>query len=135
MKCKGDISGLDELARQVEEEYYSRLIEIGREAIRVAQDAHGNGGLKEYQNHTFNLRNAPGACVVRNGKIIWMEVAADSTHPEAKGKTESFLTNSLKQKDGLYLSDGMPYASFVRAKGYDILDSAIFYVENQIEKI
>lgn len=135
MEFKGDISGLDDLIQQVGDVYYSKLIELGKEAISVAQNARGNNGLKEYQNHSFNLRNAPGACVVRSGKIIWMEVAADSSHPEAKGETENLLIYSNKPKDGLYLADGMPYASFVRSKGYDVLDSAIFYIENQIEKM
>lgn len=135
MEFKGDISGLDDLIRHAGDVYYSKLIELGKEAISVAQNARGNNGLKEYQNHSFNLRNAPGACVVRRGKIIWMEVAADSSHPEAKNETENLLIYSNKPKDGLYLADGMPYASFVRSKGYDVLDSAIFYIENQIEKM
>lgn len=134
MEFNGDISGLDELIRQAEEEYYSKLIEIGKESIRIARNTRGINGLKEYQNHTFNLRNAPGACVVRDGKIVWMEVAADSAHPEAKGETENLLIYAEKPKDGLYLADGMPYASFVRSKGYDVLDSAIFYAKRQIEK-
>lgn len=134
MEFKGDISGLNELIQQVEDEYYSNLIQIGKECIRIAQNARGSGGLKEYQNHTFNLRNAPGACVVKDGQIIWMEVAADSSHPEAKSETENLLIYSEKTKDGLYLADGMPYASFVRSKGYDVLDSAILYAGRQIEK-
>lgn len=134
MEFKGDVSGLDELIQQAEDEYYSKLIEIGKEAVRMAQNARGINGLKEYQNHTFNLRNAPGACVVRDGKIVWMEVAADSSHPEAKGETENLLIYAEKPQDGLYLADGMPYASFVRSKGYDVLDSAILYAKRQIEK-
>lgn len=134
MEFKGDVSGLDELIQLVEEEYFSKLIEIGKECIRIAQNSRGNNGLKEYQNHTFNLRNAPGACVVRDGKIIWMHVAADSSHSEARDETENLLIYSEKPKDGLYLADGMPYASFVRSKGYDVLDSAILYAGRQIEK-
>lgn len=134
MKFKGDISGLDELIQQAEDEYYSKLIEIGKECIRIAQNARGSNGLKEYQNHTFNLRNAPGACVIRDAKIVWIEVAADSSHPEAKSETENLLIYAEKPKDGLYLADGMPYASFVRSKGYDVLDSSILYAKRQIEK-
>lgn len=134
MEFKGDVSGLYELIQQAEDEYYSKLIEIGKEAIRIAQNSHGINGLKEYQNHTFNLRNAPGACVVRNGKIVWMEVDVDGLHPEAKGETENLLIYAEKPQDGLYLADGMPYASFVRSKGYDVLDSAILYAKRQIEK-
>lgn len=134
MQFKGDISGLDELIQRAEDEYYSKLIEIGKDSIRIAQNAHGANGLKEYKNHTFNLRNAPGACVVRDGKIVWMEVAADASHLEAKSETENLLIYSEKPKDGLYLADGMPYASFVRSKGYDVMDSAILYAGSQIEK-
>lgn len=134
MEFKGDVSGLDELIQQVEDDYYSKLIEIGKEAIRVARDSRRTSGLKDYENHSFNLRNAPGACVVKNGKIIWMEVAADSSHPEAKKQTENLLIYAEKPKDGLYLADGMPYASFVRSKGFDVMDSAILYAGRQIEK-
>lgn len=66
MRFKGDTSGLDEFERQIEDKYYSKLIEIGKESIRIAQNARGGNGLKAYQNHTFNLRNAPGACVRPN---------------------------------------------------------------------
>lgn len=134
MRFKGDISGLDELIQEAEDEYFSKLIEIGKESIRIAQNARGSNGLKEYKNHTFNLRNAPGACVVRDGRIVWMEVVADASRPEAKSETENLLIYSEKQKDGLYLADGMPYASFVRSKGYDVLDSAILYAGRKIEK-
>lgn len=68
MEFKGDVLGLDESIQQVEDEYYLKLIEIGKEAIQIAQKARGTSGLKEYQNYTFSLRNAPGACVVRKGK-------------------------------------------------------------------
>ena len=63
-----------------------------------------------------------------------MEVVADTSHPEAKSETENLLIYSEKPKDGLYLADGMPYASFVRSKGYDVLDSAILYAGRQIAK-
>ena len=49
MDFKGDISGLEELIRQAEDEYYSKLIEIGKNCIRIAQNARGSNGLKEYQ--------------------------------------------------------------------------------------
>lgn len=66
MHFKGDTSGLDELIQKVEDEYYSKPIEIGKEAIRVARDSRRTSGLKDYENHSFNLRNAPGACVRPN---------------------------------------------------------------------
>lgn len=135
MQFKGDISGLDEVYELAADIYFDELIRIGKDAIRVAQEARGGPRqTKEYQNRTWNLRNAPGACVVRDGKIVWMEVGADSEHPEAEKETENLLIYSEHPKDGLYIADGMYYASFVQSKGFDVVDSAIFFIENEIAK-
>lgn len=129
MTFKGDISGLDELTSKIDDKYFSELSEIGREATRNAKV---NG---TYQNHTGNLRNANGGCVVRNGKIIDIWVETDGSHPEAVEKTMNLLIYSEKQKDGLYLSNGMQYASFVESKGFDvIMTNGLLYAEHQIEK-
>lgn len=128
MQFKGDISGWAELERQVEDVYFNKLIEIGRDAVKYAQK---NG---EYKNHTYNLRNAPGFCVVFKGQIIHMEVGDDGGHPEAKKNTENLLIYSEKPQDGLYLADGMPYASFVESKGYDVLSNSILYAKRQVNK-
>ncbi len=128
MQFEGNISGLDDLQRQIEDAYFNKLIEIGRDAVIYAQR---NG---EYKNHTYNLRNAPGFCVVRNGQIFHMEVGDDGNHPEAVKNTEALLIYSEHPKDGLYLADGMPYASFVESKGYDVLSNSILYAQRQINK-
>lgn len=132
MRIKGDVSGLNELDNIVEDINTDILIDIGQNAIKIAQEKRVTSGLKVYQNRTENLHNAPGACVVRNGKIVWMKVAADVAHPEAKSNTEELLIYCDKTRDGLYLADGMEYASYVRAKGYDVLDSAILYADKRI---
>lgn len=135
MNFKGDISGLDEVYEMAADHYFDELIRIGKEAIRVAQEARGSQRFpKEYQNHTWNLRNAPGASVVRDGKIVWMDVDADGEHPDARLETEKLLQTYNYAKDGLYIADGMYYASFVQSKGFDVLDSAIFFIENEIKK-
>lgn len=134
MRFKGDISGIDELDDLVDDINTDILIDIGRNAIKIAQEKRVTSGLKEYQNRTGNLHNAPGACVVRNGKIVWIEVAADTAHPKAQVNTERLLKQCDKSLDGLYLADGMKYASYVRAKGFDVLDSAILYADKRIEE-
>ena len=134
MRFKGDISGIDELDDLVDDINTDILIDIGRNAIKIAQEKRVTSGLKEYQNRAGNLHNAPGACVVRNGKIVWIEVAADTAHPKAQVNTEILLKQCDKSHDGLYLADGMEYASYVRAKGYDVLDSAILYADKIIEE-
>lgn len=129
MEIRGDSSGLDELEKEIEDAYFNKLIEIGRDAVRFAQN---NGA---YKNHTYNLRNAPGFCVVRDGRIVHMEVGDDGQHPEAVRNTENYLIYNEKTKgDGLYLVDGMPYASYVETKGYDVLTRAIDFARKQAIK-
>lgn len=134
MRVKGDASGLDELEKRIEDAYFDKLIEIGRDAVKFAQNSRGGNGLKQYQNHTWNLRNAPGFCIVRNGKIVHLEVGDDGGHPEAKTNTENLLIYSEHPQDGLYLADGMFYASFVESKGYDVLRNAINYARKMVNK-
>lgn len=63
-----------------------------------------------------------------------MEVGDDGGHPEAKKNTENLLIYSKKPQDGLYLADGMPYASFVESKGYNVLSNSILYAKRQVNK-
>lgn len=128
MEIKGDTSGLDGLVESIEDAFYDKLIEIGRDAVKYAKY---NG---QYRNHTWNLRNAPGFCVVRDGRIVHLEVGDDGGHPEAKTNTENLLIYSEHPQDGLYLADGMFYASFVESKGYDVLRNSIFYAGRQVKK-
>lgn len=134
MRIYADDSGLDELVGKVYDIYFDKLVEIGRDAVKFAQNSKGGDGLKGYKNHTWNLRNAPGFCVVRDGKIVHMEVGDDGGHPEAKKNTENYLIYTDKPHDGLYLADGMHYASFVESKGYDVLTRAKQYAIRMVQK-
>ena len=106
MRFKGDISGLDELQERIDDAYFSVLSEVGRNATRNAKNQ------KTFQNRTGNLANANGGCVVRNGQIY-----------------------SEKPKDGLYLANGMEYASYVESKGFEvILTNGVLFAERNINK-
>ena len=72
--------------------------------------------------------------MVRDGRIVAIEVGDDGRHPEAVRNTENMLIYSEKPRDGLYLADGMPYASFVESKGYDVLTAARKYAIRQVQK-
>lgn len=120
---------IDEAEDELEDAYYDELVKIGQGCIRIAQYS-GN-----YKNHTFNLRSAPGYCVVRGGEIYKLEVGSTKfSTPEAIKQTENILIYSEKPEDGLYVADGMEYASFLESKGYDVMDSAINYGIRQIRK-
>lgn len=128
MEFKGDTKGLDALIKQIDERADAVLTEVGRDACRLAQND-GN-----YQNRTGNLRNGNGFCIVRDGEVVKMEVLTDGAHPEAVQQTENLLLYSNKPEDGLYLANGMDYASFVESRGYEVLMSKKLYAERQIKK-
>lgn len=129
MEFKGDISGLDELLESIDDKYFNTLSQIGRAATRNAKIN------KTYENRTGNLNNANGGCVVRNGRIVDIWVESDDSHPDAVKNTENLLIYSEKPKEGLYLANGQPYASFVESKGFEvILTNGVLYAGRQIEK-
>ena len=52
MRIKGDVSGLNELDNIVEDINTDILIDIGQNAIKIAQEKRVTSGLKVYQNRT-----------------------------------------------------------------------------------
>lgn len=122
MKVEKDISGFDAVDKWGDD-LWDAVADIGLSAVQFAKE---NG---EYKNHTHNLRNAPGYAVVKDGKIINMEVPADGNHAEARKETEDFINNGEKPQNGLILADGMPYASFVESKGFNVLSGAVLHAE------
>lgn len=57
----------------------------------------------DYQNHTHNLRSAPGSAVVINGEIVDMYVPAEPGHEDAKSKTENLLIYGKRPQTELSL--------------------------------
>lgn len=127
MKIGKDMSDFDAVD-QWEDELWDAVADAGREAVKYAKE---NG---EYRNHTYNLRNAPGYAVVRDGEIVKMEVPADGNHAEARKETEDFIKREAKPENGLILADGMKYASFVESKGYDVLSGAALHASTELNK-
>lgn len=133
MKIKKDLSGLDSFIQEVEDEINQGLIDAAHKAVDT-QKVRNESSKKTYANHTWNLRNALGAAVVRNGEIIDLYVPADGEHSEAKNKTEAMLIFGNKPKDGIVVADGMEYASFVSSKGFDVLDTARHVLEREVKE-
>lgn len=129
MVIKGDASGFDELLKQAEDDYFAKLGEIGREACRNAQRT------GTYNNRTWNLRNANGGCVVRNGQVIDIWVINDGAHDEGEQNTRNLLLYSEHPYDGLYLANGQNYASYVESRGYEVIKThGLLYAKRQIKK-
>ena len=133
MKVTVDLSGLDEFVEEVDD-YATELMKEAAQRAVYMQKERNVSNKKTYQNHTWNLRNAPGAAIVRDGKIVDLYIPADGEHSLAKNRTEAMLIFGSKPKDGVIVADGMEYASFVSSKGFDVLDSASLTVEKEIKE-
>lgn len=119
MRVEAKLTGLDELKGLIQSNIKESLIEVGKEAIEYARQ---NG---EYMNHTLDLRNAPGYGVVMDGELKETGTNADGEHSDAKAKTEATIERAVFPGTGLIIADGMPYASFVESKGYDVISGAV----------
>mgnify|MGYP001454378198 FL=1 len=72
MEVTVDLSGLDEFVEEVEEYANELMKEAAHNAVDTQKERNVSS-KKTYQNHTWNLRNAPGAAVVRDGNIVYLD--------------------------------------------------------------
>ena len=133
MKVIVDLSGLDEFVEEVNENATELMKEAAQRAVYMQKERNVSN-KKPYQTHTWNLRNAPGAAIVRDGKIVDLYIPADGEHSLAKNRTEAMLIFGSKPKDGVVVADGMEYASFVSSKGFDVLDSASLTLDKELKQ-
>ena len=75
MKVTVDLSGLDEYVEEVDDYANELMKEAAHNAVDTQKERNVSS-KKTYQNHTWNLRNAPGAAVVRDGNIVYLYVPA-----------------------------------------------------------
>lgn len=128
MRVDADFSGLDEFLSEAKNEIKKGMIEVARKGVEFSKNT-GN-----YQNHTHNLRSAPGTAVVMDGEIVDMYVPAETGHEEAKKKTENLLIYGKRPQNGILLADGMEYASFVESKGYSVISQGATHIESEVQK-
>lgn len=149
MRVKGDITGLDEYAKRIENEYLNRLADAGEQACQAAIQS-GN-----YQNITGNLRSSIGFVIAYDGRILReggfhkiqgrgenmqkVEFATKAGEQVSFWARGDFGDGSEGARIGLefarshisgtrgyafILVAGMEYASYVSSKGYDVVDAA-----------
>lgn len=128
MRININLSELENIEREIDDRVKEARIKTGRDAISYARKT------GEYRNHTFNLRNANGFCVVEKGEIVALEVDNDGVHSEAKDITRKILMNADKPHDGIYLCNGMYYAGYVEKKDYDVLRQAEEYASERLKE-
>lgn len=99
-------------------EYLTRqLCYIGEAALKAARE---KGSFKDYTDRSGNLRNSTGYVVAIGGKIV-----ATAGFDKSEGLPFAKELATTTDADGvLVVCAGMNYATYVSARGYDVLDSA-----------
>lgn len=107
-----------------------KMAYVGEEAVNVARDTSRKG--TDYQDQTGNLRSSTGYILVEDGQPLKTSDfrpkagnSGDGSEGSEKGRgyAES-LAKDCPTGITLAVVAGMPYAAYVAAKGYDVLDSS-----------
>lgn len=119
------------------------LCYVGEEVVKYARDPN----RKRYTDQTGNLTSSIGYVVLRDGEVVH-ESSFEQVNGNGKAKSRSKLSGSkegrkflhqliAENSSGLVLIvvAGMPYAAYVEAMGYDVLDSAEIKAEEMIKKM
>ena len=114
----------DKIKEKYINEATNKFIEVGERCIIEARD---NGS---YTDRTGNLRNSVGYMVLLDG----VEQSQSNIN---KLNRKQFDTIKTKYTKGLVLIvvAGMNYASYVEAKGYNVLSSAELIAENILKQL
>lgn len=112
------------------------LCAIGEQVLNAARSTNS------YKDQTGNLRSSLGYVVAIDGEIVTMSdfAPADKGTDKATGQKEGKayaqqLLDKFPTGIVLLVVAGMNYASYVSAKGYDVLDSAELLAEQFCKEI
>jgi hypothetical protein len=109
------------------------LCAVGEQVLNQARSTNS------YKDQTGNLRSSIGYVVAVDGKVVQsssFEVVKDGADGSRDGK--SYALDLVKQfPEGIVLIvvAGMNYASYVSAKGYDVLDSSEVLADRLVPEI
>ena len=109
------------------------LCAIGEQVLNQARSTNS------YKDQTGNLRSSIGYVVAVDGEVVQsssFEVVKDGADGSRDGK--SYALDLVKQfPEGIVLIvvAGMNYASYVSAKGYDVLDSSEVLADRLVPEI
>lgn len=97
-------------------------------ALKCVEDARH---VDTYTDQTGNLRHSIGYAIVDGGKVTEQSVAAiEGNKAEEAIQHEA---QDLAKYKGIIMVAGMPYASYVEAKGYDVITGSALDLEQNFK--
>ena len=135
MKIEKDISDLTKFIDGIEEEVVDFMDEKALEELIRQKEARLLSGKRDYLNHKWNLRSALGYVITYEGKEK-RRFIGDQNHPDptAAAETNKVLNEENKAGTSIIFADGMYYAGFVSSKGYDVIDTAELFLDQELNK-
>lgn len=126
VKVKYDFSDLKKARKQLQNEVTNNM--------RVAGDLYLNVAVAKgsYQNRTGNLRSSNAYAITNDGKIIEEKVANTFSKTDAQKYALQAIQNANKAGDSLILVNGMPYASYVEKRGFDVSSMAYLQAADKL---
>lgn len=130
-------SDIDKLFRQqierAEQQVIYNLAYIGEQCLAEARSTNS------YKDRTGNLRSSIGYVIVKNGRIIRQSnFATVQTGSQGKIEGEQYarsVARNFTEGITLIVVAGMNYASYVSARGFNVLDSAELLAKKIIPKM
>ena len=118
---------LEEQLRLKVEVLINKLSYIGEGALRITREQ------GSYTDRTGNLRNSTGYVIAVDGQVT-TRAGFDSKNEDGAAFAEQ-LARTTEGKAVLVVCAGMSYATYVSARGYDVLDSAEIEAKVLAEKL
>jgi hypothetical protein len=119
--------------QHLEEALLYRMQYVGERCLRTAR------GTNSYKDQTGNLRSSLGYVIVKDGAVVqqsgFRKVKKGSEGTSTGEKYAQELALSYPKGIALIVVAGMHYASYVSAKGYDVLDSAELLADKLVPKM
>ena len=124
---------LDEQIERIEQLIIYNLSYVGEQCLTEARNTNS------YKDQTGNLRSSIGYTIVKDGRVIRQsDFAVVRKGSEGKSEGEQFarsLASKFPKGIALIVVAGMNYASYVSAKGYNVLDSAELLADRLVPSI
>ena len=124
---------LDEQIERIEQLIIYNLSYVGEQCLTEARSTNS------YKDQTGNLRSSIGYIIAKDGRVIRQsDFAVVRKGSEGKSEGEQFarsLASKFPEGIVLIVVAGMNYASYVSAKGYNVLDSAELLADRLVPSI
>lgn len=127
-----------EIQQKMCEEYNRKAVhylrQLGERVVKYARN--DESAARHYTDRTGNLRSSIGYIVVQDGQVIDSAFKGKTSEGRQMGfdYAQKVANQLSKSKTYLVWVAGMEYASYVEARGYDVIQGSGDWLESRVEE-